>query len=133
MKNKSLLIFLFCSSIIFGQQVDKDGIFLNVEKMPAIKGGFSAVGEKIKYPKIAIKMRMQGVVYIGFVVNPEGKVENPKILKSVAEVLDEEALRVVEKEIEFEPGYHEGKAVPVRFVLPIKFQLTAAQLQKYRL
>tara|TARA_B100001179_G_scaffold145369_1_gene105173 strand:- start:283 stop:684 length:402 start_codon:yes stop_codon:yes gene_type:complete len=133
MKNKLLLILLFCSSIIFGQQVDKDGIFLNVEKMPAIKGGFSAVGEKIKYPKIAIKMRMQGVVYIGFVVNPEGKVENPKILKSVAEVLDEEALRVVEKEIEFEPGYHEGKAVPVRFVLPIKFQLTAAQLQKYRL
>tara|TARA_B100001167_G_scaffold107677_1_gene65951 strand:+ start:51 stop:452 length:402 start_codon:yes stop_codon:yes gene_type:complete len=133
MKNKSLLILLFCSSIIFGQQVDKDGIFLNVEKMPAIKGGFSAVGKKIKYPKIAIKMRMQGVVYIGFVVNPEGKVENPKILKSVAEVLDEEALRVVEKEIEFEPGYHEGKAVPVRFVLPIKFQLTAAQLQKYRL
>jgi len=133
MKNKSLLILLFCSSIIFGQQVDKDGIFLNVEKMPAIKGGFSAVGKKIKYPKIAIKMRMQGVVYIGFVVNPEGKVENPKILKSVAEILDEEALRVVEKEIEFEPGYHEGKAVPVRFVLPIKFQLTAAQLQKYRL
>ncbi len=133
MKNKSLLILLFCSSIIFGQQQDKDGIYLNVEKMPAIKGGFSAVGEKIKYPKIAIKMRMQGVVYIGFVVNPEGKVENPKILKSVAEVLDEEALRVVEKEIEFEPGYHEGKAVPVRFVLPIKFQLTAAQLQKYRL
>ena len=133
MKNKSLLILLFCSSIIFSQQVDKDGIYLNVEKMPAIKGGFSAVGEKIKYPKIAIKMRMQGVVYIGFVVNPEGKVENPKILKSVAEVLDEEALRVVEKEIEFEPGYHEGKAVPVRFVLPIKFQLTAAQLQKYRL
>ena len=133
MKNKSLLTLLFCSSIIFSQQVDKDGIFLNVEKMPAIKGGFSAVGKKIKYPKIAIKMRMQGVVYIGFVVNPEGKVENPKILKSVAEVLDEEALRVVEKEIEFEPGYHEGKAVPVRFVLPIKFQLTTAQLQKYRL
>ena len=133
MKNKSLLILLFCSTIIFGQQVDKDGIYLNVEKMPAIKGGFSAVGKKVKYPKIAIKMRMQGVVYIGFVVNPEGKVENSKILKSVAEVLDEEALRVVEKEIEFEPGYHEGKAVPVRFVLPIKFQLTAAQLQKYRL
>ena len=133
MKNKSLLILLFCSTIIFGQQVDKDGIYLNVEKMPAIKGGFSAVGEKIKYPKIAIKMRMQGVVYIGFVVNPEGKVENPKILKSVAEVLDEEALRVVEKEIEFEPGYHEGKAVPVRFVLPIKFQLSSAQKAKYQL
>ncbi|RTZ94782.1 MAG: hypothetical protein DSY36_02820 [Candidatus Neomarinimicrobiota bacterium] len=123
MKNKSFLILLFFSSILFGQQMDKDSIYLNVEKMPTIKGGFVAVGKKIKYPNIAREMGMQGVVYIGFIVNPEGKVEDPKILKSVAKILDEEALRVVEKEIEFEPGYHEGKAVPVRFVLPIKFKL----------
>jgi protein TonB len=123
MKNKSLPIFLFCFSIIFGQQMDKDSIYLNVEKMPIIKGGFAAVGKKIKYPNIAKQMGMQGVVYIGFIVNSEGKVEDPKILKSVAKILDEEAIRVVEKEIEFEPGYQEGKAVPVRFVLPIKFKL----------
>jgi len=123
MKNKSLAIFLFCFSILFGQQMDKDSIYLNVEKMPIIKGGFAAVGKKIKYPNIAKQMGMQGVVYIGFIVNSEGKVEDPKILKSVAKILDEEAIRVVEKEIEFEPGYQEGKAVPVRFVLPIKFKL----------
>ena len=123
MKNKSLPIFLFCFSILFGQQMDKDSIYLNVEKMPIIKGGFAAVGKKIKYPNIAKQMGMQGVVYIGFIVNSEGKVENPKILKSVAKILDEEAIRVVEKEIEFEPGYQEGKAVPVRFVLPIKCKL----------
>ena len=123
MKNKSLAIFLFCFSILFGQQMDKDSIYLNVEKMPIIKGGFAAVGKKIKYPNIAKQMGMQGVVYIGFIVNSEGKVKDPKILKSVAKILDEEAIRVVEKEIEFEPGYQEGKAVPVRFVLPIKFKL----------
>ena len=123
MKNISLPIFLFCFSILFGQQMDKDSIYLNVEKMPIIKGGFAAVGKKIKYPNIAKQMGMQGVVYIGFIVNSEGKVENPKILKSVAKILDEEAIRVIEKEIEFEPGYQEGKAVPVRFVLPIKFKL----------
>ena len=123
MNNKSLLIFLFFFSILFGQQMDKDSIYLNVEKMPIIKGGFAAVGKKIKYPNIAKQMGMQGVVYIGFIVNSEGKVEDPKILKSVAKILDEEAIRVVEKEIEFEPGYQEGKAVPVRFVLPIKFKL----------
>ena len=123
MKNKLLPIFMFCFSILFGQQMDKDSIYLNVEKMPIIKGGFAAVGKKIKYPNIAKQMGMQGVVYIGFIVNSEGKVENPKILKSVAKILDEEAIRVIEKEIEFEPGYQEGKAVPVRFVLPIKFKL----------
>jgi protein TonB len=123
MKNKLLPIFLFCFSVLFGQQMDKDSIYLNVEKMPIIKGGFAAVGKKIKYPNIAKQMGMQGVVYIGFIVNSEGKVEDPKILKSVAKILDEEAIRVIEKEIEFEPGYQEGKAVPVRFVLPIKFKL----------
>ena len=123
MKNISLPIFLFFFSILFGQQMDKDSVYLNVEKMPIIKGGFAAVGKKIKYPNIAKQMGMQGVVYIGFIVNSEGKVENPKILKSVAKILDEEAIRVIEKEIEFEPGYQEGKAVPVRFVLPIKFKL----------
>ena len=122
MKNKLLFLLIF-SSILFGQQMDKDGIYLNVEKMPIIKGGFAAVGKKIRYPNIAKQMGMQGVVYIGFIVNSEGKVEDPKILKSVAKILDEEAIRVVEKEIEFEPGYQEGKAVPVRFVLPIKFKL----------
>ena len=123
MKNKSFLLLMFCFSILFGQQMDKDSIYLNVEKMPIIKGGFAAVGKKIRYPNIAKQMGMQGVVYIGFIVNSEGKVEDPKILKSVAKILDEEAIRVVEKEIEFEPGYQEGKAVPVRFVLPIKFKL----------
>ena len=122
MKNK-LLFLLIYSSILFGQQMDKDGIYLNVEKMPIIKGGFAAVGKKIRYPNIAKQMGMQGVVYIGFIVNSEGKVEDPKILKSVAKILDEEAIRVVEEEIEFEPGYQEGNAVPVRFVLPIKFKL----------
>ena len=78
MKNKSLLILLFCSSIIFSQQQDKDGIYLNVEKMPAIKGGFGAVAKKIQYPKVAVKMRMQGVVYVGFVVIQRGKLKTLK-------------------------------------------------------
>ena len=38
--------------------MDKDSIYLNVEKMPTIKGGFVAVGEKIKYPNIAREMGM---------------------------------------------------------------------------
>ena len=37
--------------------------------------------------------------------------------------LDEEALRVITKEVQFTPGYHQGKAVPVRMVLPIRFRI----------
>ena len=44
---------------IYGQQKDDAGIYLNAEKMPAIKGGMAAIGKKIRYPKIAKEMGIQ--------------------------------------------------------------------------
>ena len=118
-----LVLFLIFSCGVFAQQKDDKGIYLSAEKMPAIKGGMAAIGKKVKYPRIAREMGIQGVVYVGFIVDPEGKVIEPKILKSVAKPLDEEALRVITKEVKFTPGYYQGKAVPVRMVLPIRFRI----------
>jgi len=118
-----LVLFIIFSCGVFTQQKDDTGIYLSAEKMPAIKGGMAAIGKKVKYPRIAREMGIQGVVYVGFIVDPEGKVIEPKILKSVAKPLDEEALRVITKEVKFTPGYYQGKAVPVRMVLPIRFRI----------
>ena len=116
-------LFIIFSCGVFTQQKDDKGVYLSAEKMPAIKGGMAAIGKKVKYPRIAREMGIQGVVYVGFIVDPEGKVIEPKILKSVAKPLDEEALRVITKEVKFTPGYYQGKAVPVRMVLPIRFRI----------
>ena len=118
-----LVLFIIFSCGVFTQQKDDQGIYLSAEKMPAIKGGMAAIGKKVKNPRIAREMGIQGVVYVGFIVDPEGKVIEPKILKSVAKPLDEEALRVITKEVKFTPGYYQGKAVPVRMVLPIRFRI----------
>ena len=118
-----LVLFIIFSCGVFTQQKDDQGIYLSAEKMPAIKGGMAAIGKKVKYPRIAREMGIQGVVYVGFIVDPEGKVIEPKILKSLAKPLDEEALRVITKEVKFTPGYYQGKAVPVRMVLPIRFRI----------
>ena len=118
-----LVFFIIFSCGVFTQQKDDKGIYLTAEKMPAIKGGMAAIGKKVQYPRIAKEMGIQGVVYVGFIVDPEGKVIEPKILKSVAKPLDEEALRVITKEVKFTPGYFQGKAVPVRMVLPIRFRI----------
>ena len=118
-----LVLFIIFSCGVFTQQKDDKGIYLSAEKMPAIKGGMAAIGKKVKYPRIAREMGIQGVVYVGYIVDPEGKVIEPKILKSVAKPLDEEALRVITKEVKFTPGYYQGKAVPVRMVLPIRFRI----------
>ena len=118
-----LVFFIIFSCGVFSQQKDDQGIYLTAEKMPAIKGGMASIGKKVQYPRIAREMGIQGVVYVGFIVDPEGKVIEPKILKSVAKPLDEEALRVITKEVKFTPGYYQGKAVPVRMVLPIRFRI----------
>ena len=125
MNKKSFIIvfFLLLISNIYGQQKDDAGIYLNAEKMPVIKGGMAAIGKKIRYPKIAKEMGIQGVVYVGFIVDEYGKVKEPKVLRSLAVPLDNEAIRVIEEDIKFAPGYHQGNAVPVRMVLPIRFRM----------
>jgi len=125
MNKKSFIIafFLLLTSSIYGQQKDDAGIYLNAEKMPVIKGGMAAIGKKIRYPKIAKEMGIQGVVYVGFIVDEDGKVKEPKVLRSLAVPLDKEAIRVIEEDVKFTPGYHEGSAVPVRMVLPIRFRM----------
>ena len=125
MNKKSFIIifFLLLTPSIYGQQKDDAGIYLNAEKMPAIKGGMAAIGKKIRYPKIAKEMGIQGVVYVGFIVDEYGKVKEPKVLRSLAVPLDKEAIRVLEEDIKFTPGYHQGNAVPVRMVLPIRFRM----------
>ena len=125
MNKKSFIIafFLLLTSSIYGQQKDDAGIYLNAEKMPVIKGGMAAIGKKIRYPKIAKEMGIQGVVYVGFIVDEDGKVKKPKVLRSLAVPLDKEAIRVIEEDVKFTPGYHQGNAVPVRMVLPIRFRM----------
>jgi TonB family protein len=125
MKKLYLIIAMFAVffSDLSAQQKDDKGIYLTAEKMPAIKGGMAAIGKKVRYPKIAKEMGIQGVVYVGFVVTSEGKVSEPKILRSLAKPLDAEALRLITEDVKFTPGYYQGNAVPVRMVLPIRFRL----------
>ena len=125
MNKKSFIIifFLLSTPSIYGQQKDDAGVYLNAEKMPVIQGGMAAIGKKIRYPKIAKEMGIQGVVYVGFIVDEYGKVKEPKVLRSLAVPLDKEAIRVIEEDIKFTPGYHQGNAVPVRMVLPIRFRM----------
>ena len=118
-----LFLLLIVSSVTYSQQMDEHGIYLSVEKMPALEGGLAQIGKKIRYPKIARDMGVQGVVYVGFVVTGDGKISEPKVLRSLAKPLDEEALRLLTEDMKFTPSYHQSNAVPVRIMLPIRFRL----------
>jgi TonB family protein len=102
-------------------------IFDVVENAPEYKGGFEAwtqyLKENLSYPETAKLNKVEGVVYLVFVINKEGKVENPEILRGVGYGLDEEAIRVVKESPDWIPGMQRGQKVNVRMRLPVRFKL----------
>ncbi len=97
-------------------------IFVVVEQMPELIGGLGEIQKKIRYPEIARKAGVEGRVIIQFVVDENGNVSNPAVVRGIGAGCDEEALRVV-KEAKFKPGKQRGKAVKVKMSLPITFKL----------
>jgi len=102
-------------------------IFVIVEILPEYPGGDEArirfLQENLVYPKFAREAQLEGKVYIGFVVEPDGRLTNFSVVRSVAPILDEEAMRVVKMMPKWNPGKQRGRAVRVQFQVPITFTL----------
>ncbi len=102
-------------------------VFIVVEQMPEYPGGNPALmkflAEQVKYPVVAQQEGIQGRVFVSFVVNKEGKVETPKVVRGVHPALDKEAIRVVNLMPVWTPGKQRGKTVDVAYTLPIEFKL----------
>ena len=71
----------------------------------------------------AIQRLEQGRVIVSFIVRKDGTLDGVTVVKSVASLLDQEAVRVVKSMPKWEPGRHRGEAVNVRYVLPVTFTL----------
>jgi protein TonB len=91
-------------------------------QMPTIIGGQEALYSKIKYPKIAQDLGIEGRVLVQFIIDKKGNVTDPEIVRSVHPKLDEEVLRVI-KLIKFSPGVQNGVLVRVKMVQMVNFQL----------
>ncbi|MCE1199370.1 MAG: TonB family protein, partial [Marinilabiliales bacterium] len=106
---------------------DPKEVFVVVEEMPEYPGGQNALIDylvkNLKYPEEAKKAGITGKVFVTFVVNAEGKVENAKIARSASPSLDAEALRLVGQMPDWKPGKQRGVAVSVAYTLPISFAL----------
>ena len=105
----------------------EEEVFMIVEKMPEFQGGSTALNkflaENIKYPAQALKDTIQGRVFVNFIVRKDGAISEAKVVRGVAESLDNEALRVVNMMPKWTPGMQKGKPVRVSFMLPINFVL----------
>ena len=102
-------------------------IFQIVEEMPSSPGGeaklMEYVAKNIKYPQIARETGIQGRVFVGFVVEPDGSISNVKLLRGIGGGCDEEAMRVIKSLPKWKPGKQRGKAVRVSYQIPVFFKL----------
>ena len=107
---------------------DKNQVFITVEQNPEFAGGMNALMKFLKknlhYPTPAVNANIVGKVYMQFVVGQDGNILKVDILKGIGFGCDEEAQRVVKLMPKWSPGKQSGKAVAVKFTLPINFQLS---------
>ena len=109
------------------EEVDEQQIFQVVEEAPEFPGGhkecMAFLSKNIKYPQISQENGVQGRVIVQFVVNADGSITDPTVVRGIDPYLDKEALRVINLMPKWKPGKQRGKAVRVRYTLPVKFNL----------
>jgi len=105
----------------------EEEIFTVVEQQPEFPGGMGKLGEylgrNIKYPAAASRASISGKVFMSFVVNTDGSIQDVQVLKGLGFGTDEEAARVIKSMPKWRPGKQSGRPVRVKYNLPISFQL----------
>ena len=109
------------------EDVEEQQIFQVVEEMPEFPGGMAEclkfLGKNIKYPTISQENGVQGKVIVQFVVNRDGSIVDPVVVRSVDPYLDKEALRVIKMMPKWKPGKQRNKPVRVKYTVPVTFKL----------
>ncbi|WBA41393.1 TonB family protein [Hymenobacter canadensis] len=99
-----------------------------VEQMPVFPGGMDSlrayIQQQVKYPALALREKIEGRVFVRFVVSTDGSIREVQVQKGLGSGCDEEALRVIKSLPRFEPGKQNGRAVPVYYTVPVVFSLT---------
>lgn len=104
------------------EEEEEEDFFVAVEQMPELIGGLAALQKNIKYPEMARRAGIEGRVIVQFIVNEDGSIEDPRVIRGIGGGCDEEALRAVAK-AKFNPGRQRGEPVRVQYSLPVIFQL----------
>lgn len=106
---------------------DKNGVYQICEQMPEFPGGVEAlmdfVAKNVVYPQEAMDKEISGRVYVSFVIEKDGSVNEVKVMKGIGGGCDDEAVRVIKAMPKWKPGKQDGKPVRVSYMMPITFKL----------
>lgn len=104
-------------------------VFMVADQMPVFRNDTTYremtqwLGQNVRYPAEAASQGIQGRVFVQFVVDEQGNVKDPRVVREVDPLLDQAALEVVSRMPQWSPGKQNGKAVKVSMSVPISFKL----------
>jgi TonB family protein len=108
---------------------DKVYDFVAVDTPPSFPGGisqfYSFIGKTIKYPEEAAKNKVQGKVFVSFIVEMDGSLNEIHVDRRLGSGTDEEALRVLSLSPRWNPGIKDKQPIRVKYNIPISFALSA--------
>jgi protein TonB len=113
--------------IMHSGPVDTVKVYQVVALEPSFPGGpkkwLDYIKANLKYPDYAKANNVEGRVFVTFVVERDGSVTNPKILRGIGNGCDEEAQRLLKNSPKWNPGMQNGHTVRVQYIVPVEFKL----------
>ena len=123
---KSEYDFMFEPEVVMDKE-ENDEVYQVVDQMPEFPGGMEAleafIKDNIHYPDSAKNNNMQGRVLVSFVVNKDGSIADPVVIRSADHIFDNEAITVIRSMPNWIPGKMNGETVRVQFTVPVTFRL----------
>jgi protein TonB len=102
-------------------------IFIQIDEMPEFPGGHQAfvqyLANNAGYSLRMQGQKIEGQVVCSFIINKEGKVIDPAIVRGLATDIDRDALRIVRSMPDWKPGKSKNRPVSVKFIVPVTFSL----------
>lgn len=109
------------------EEMEEEEVFVVVEDDPEFPGGMDSlkafIERNLVYPQLAKDNKIEGKVFVTFVVEKDGSISGVKVLRDIGYGCGAEAIRVVMKMPKWKPGKQRGKPVRVQYNLPIVFKL----------
>lgn len=103
--------------------------FVSLETQPSFPGGmdkfYGYVQRSVIYPQEAKDNRIEGKVFLSFVVETDGALSDIKVERRLGGGTDEEAVRVLEESPKWIPGVQNGQRVRVKYNIPVSFTLAS--------
>ncbi|RAJ25515.1 M56 family metallopeptidase [Pedobacter cryoconitis] len=108
--------------------------YVTLTTPPSFPGGMANfdkfISKSVKYPEQALKNKVEGKVFLSYIVEADGRLTDIKVVRALGSGMDEEAIRVLKLSPKWTPGYNGREPVRVKFNLPISFTLDQEKVKQ---